>query len=708
MFKEDNALEEALFCDNKSMDLEESRNSEKEKKLVEYFGKDLVDLKIMTPKIKVDSHIVFQDWMYKRAGLLSNWKEHWFCLCKDCNGYVLRLIDNDGGTKHIIDLNMLLCEPEYRNDITGSSTIRLETLERNWKFMLPDSDRSSTWLNWLKRAIKEPCTERNNLEHSGMLMKRGKWGWRMRYCQLNKLGILCYFKPHARENLKVKVRGHIALYNAPSMQTDAKEPTDFSIEFPDKRYNFRAESSDDAKLWQEAIKPFIPGREASTSKTDALRSTGGSRKKPSYLSKTPHVSSSCDKCHHQISHSNPLRSVTFRREQTVLSSNSERTVSSWKTNSQIKQGQLPQWILKDGKPSQNSLESSTTNFLPTIKDIRSSQATICGLMNALESPSAGYVEKTKSDVWLNAEKYPGDGFRLKQKSRASQNFDAENKDQSTESNTNLANIKMPSSYQNSNCSSLKTASLYSYQIDSQLLVDDLKQSQYNFQSELWQPQYNSQSEIFKSPYLIQSEVNMPQWNSQSEFKQPPSNCQSEESTATVKDHGVMDTDTSVDEDWSYNEVMRNAFYRFAGVTTNNDSDKMSKGDLRVMLKCLGLERHCGDLFNKLETDRAGLFSFGDFIDVFANDETCTFITSRSEYKYLVVTLMTMDNIDSSWNKRVSKREFFQLVKEFSLDVQEAEELYKEYDTDRAGLHVANLFDFFKESCDLEDEALSLD
>lgn len=76
MLNEDVAFGEALSFENKSMDLEESRNSEKEKKLEEYFGKDLVDLETMTPKIKVDSNIVFQDWMYKRAGLLPNWKEH--------------------------------------------------------------------------------------------------------------------------------------------------------------------------------------------------------------------------------------------------------------------------------------------------------------------------------------------------------------------------------------------------------------------------------------------------------------------------------------------------------------------------------------------------------------------------------------------------------------------------------------------------------
>jgi len=694
MLNEDVAFGEALSFENKSMDLEESRNSEKEKKLEEYFGKDLVDLETMTPKIKVDSNIVFQDWMYKRAGLLPNWKEHWFCLCKDCNGYVLRLINNDGDTKQIIDLNMLLSEPEYRrNDITGS-TIRLATLQRNWKFMLPDSVRFSTWKNWLKQAIKEPCTERSNLEHSGILMKRGQWGWRTRYCQLNKLGILCWFKPHARENLKVKVKGHIALYHAKSMQTDAEEQTDFSIEFSDQRYNFRADSSDDAKLWQEVIEPLILGREASTPKNGMPRSIGGSKNKPLYLLKSSYVSSSCDKCHHRISSSNPLRSVTLKREQTTFSSCSEKTMCTWITNSQTKR-LIPQTYW-EGKPAQSSQGSSPPNFRPTIKDIRSNQDAICGLMNALESPSTGFAEKIKSDVWLHASKFPGDDFRMSQKARASQHFEEE----SRESMNSKPSFRMPSSFQNSlGSSAAKTISLHSWQIDPQLI--DEKQSQYNFQTErsqFWQ-QYNSQSEIYK-----------PQYNSQFEIKQPRLSYQSEGSQEeTVVQHlGIMDNDTSIEEDWSYYKVMRHAFYRFAGVTTNSDIDKMSKGDLSVMLKCLGLQRHCDDLFNKLETDSSGLFSFGDFIDVFANDETCAVVTSRSEYRYLVVTLMTLENLDSSWNKRVSKLEFFQLVKEFPIDMQAAEELFMEYDTDGTGLHVENLFNFLNNNCDLEEEALSLE
>jgi len=184
----------------------------------------------------------------------------------------------------------------------------------------------------------------------------------------------------------------------------------------------------------------------------------------------------------------------------------------------------------------------------------------------------------------------------------------------------------------------------------------------------------------------------------------------------VRDIGISDDDSSnvttqtrssMDdvEDWTYEDVLRSAFYRFAGVSPySNTNLKMSKADLDMLLVCLNLQQHCDRLYDSLATDRHGLFSIEDFMDCFLNPDTFSFITTTTEYQFLVVTLMTMKNIDPSYSKRISNEDFHSLLEAFIDDRDEAEEIFQKYDTDGTGLlHVANLFCFLRDFCVLEDE-----
>jgi len=159
------------------------------------------------------------------------------------------------------------------------------------------------------------------------------------------------------------------------------------------------------------------------------------------------------------------------------------------------------------------------------------------------------------------------------------------------------------------------------------------------------------------------------------------------------------------EDWTYQDVLRNAFYRFAGVSPySNTNLEMSKVNLKLLLHCMELEEHLDIIYGSLATDSLGLFSIEDFMDVFLNTETCSRIIKTVQYKFLVVTLMTMKNIDPSYTNRISKEAFYSLLENFFDDQEEAEKIFKEYDKDGGGvLHVANIYWFLRDYCDLEDD-----
>lgn len=157
-------------------------------------------------------------------------------------------------------------------------------------------------------------------------------------------------------------------------------------------------------------------------------------------------------------------------------------------------------------------------------------------------------------------------------------------------------------------------------------------------------------------------------------------------------------------EWTYEDVLASLFYRFAGVSPYSDTNlRMSTADLEILLTCLHLEKHCENLSSRMESDGSGLISIGEFVSACSEMDIRTLITNTYEYEFLVVTLMTMKEIDPTQSKRISRDDFYSLVDTF-FDDDDAEQIFLKYDTDGVGqLHVANLFLFLHDYFDLENE-----
>merc|ERR1711879_147403 len=153
----------------------------------------------------------------------------------------------------------------------------------------------------------------------------------------------------------------------------------------------------------------------------------------------------------------------------------------------------------------------------------------------------------------------------------------------------------------------------------------------------------------------------------------------------------------------YRDVLREAFYRFAGVSPYSNSNlRMTKGDLQMFLQCLELEKHLESIFNNMETDKKLSFSIAEFMDYFLESEDL--LVGQKGYDYLGVTLQTMKNMDPNYKNRVNFEMFLDMVSVF-FDEEEARVIFDDFDTDKIGLlHVANMFNFFKNYCALEDSS----
>jgi len=156
-------------------------------------------------------------------------------------------------------------------------------------------------------------------------------------------------------------------------------------------------------------------------------------------------------------------------------------------------------------------------------------------------------------------------------------------------------------------------------------------------------------------------------------------------------------------DWTYEDVLSSAFYRFAGISPYSSTLlRMSKHDLEILLKCLHLEEHCDDIYSRMATVKSGQVPIGEFMSACLTRDIKTLIMNTIEYEFLVITLMTMKDIDPTQSKRLSRDDFYRLVDKF-FDEDDAEQIFLKYDTDGVGqLHVANLFFFLKDYFDVED------
>merc|ERR1711964_678322 len=105
------------------------------------------------------------------------------------------------------------------------------------------------------------------------------------------------------------------------------------------------------------------------------------------------------------------------------------------------------------------------------------------------------------------------------------------------------------------------------------------------------------------------------------------------------------------------------------------------------------------VFSAMESDRKMSFPIAEFMDYFLESEDM--LTKQHDYEFLTLTLQTMKNVDPSYLNRIGFDAFFDIVNIF-FDEEEAQEVFKEVDTDGVKmLHVANMFDFFKNYVSLD-------
>jgi len=621
----------------------ESRNA---KKLREYFGKELVDMNKLLPTLKLDSVILFQGWMSKRGGLLSTWKERWFCLCSD---NILRIIYNGGIVRYTIDVTMMVSKPQFAwNEHTGTGSIKLECIGRNWLFLVNDKEQHKAWRKHLNQVSRYNINQDSNFMMLGVLQKRGQVNkmWRKRFCRLNRNGIFLYWKCDGSGNPKGKVKGHFSLYHATKLKVDKDNKKHFSIHIlqPDRIWYFKANSIEEAGGWMTSIRRFV-----CTSHVQPLNNVHANQSSLLPAKKKLTLLDANSSSHHRINSKHPLKSLTVRKPLDFRLSGDKNVARGVAVSHEGKE-----------EHSRNKNNISVDQNLTQRRHFPSySSSAILKRRRYLSSQKLSNkpawepakVDRLASDHYFAPVDYRADSFDM-ESSRA---LVAKNK------TTLDCDVRLPSVKTES---TMMTLSLQSDQIDPLLLLSDD-----------WGVQHDQVRDIALSD--------------------------DDSSNVTTQTRSSMDGV----EDWTYEDVLRSAFYRFAGVSPySNTNLKMSKADLDMLLVCLNLQQHCNRLYENLSTDRLGLFSIEDFMDIFLNPETFSLISTTTEYKFLVVTLMTMKNIDPSYSKRISNEDFHSLLETFIDDQDEAEEIFQKYDTDGTGLlHVANLFCFLRDFCVLEDE-----
>lgn len=616
------------------------------KKLCEYFGKESVDINKQLPILKLDPQIVFQGWMSKRGGLLSTWKERWFCLCED---KILRIIYNGGIVRYTIDVTLMLSKPQFSwNEADGSGTIKLECIGRNWLFLVNNKEQHETWRKHLNQVSQYNINQASSFLMLGVLQKRGQVNtmWRKRFCRLNRNGIFLYWKCDASGNPKGKVKGHFSLYHATEMKVDKDDEKHFRIYIhqPARIWDFKANSIEEAEKWITSIKGVVGTSHVESPKEVLSNQTSflPVKKKLTLLD-----ASSCS--HHRINSKHPLKSLTVREFRKPVGKN-------------LAVGAVPQERKEDLPLDKNSISNQLNHKQSREFPRKLPSYSSCAILKRQRYLSSQKASNKPAWERVKISGYASDRGVVPVEYRAD-SFDIDcsiTPDRKKETSLEWS-VRLPSDKTES---TRMTESLQSDQIDPRLLL----------------PEY---------------------WDNEHD---------------EVRDIGVSDDDSSYVttqtrsstdgvEDWTYEDVLRSAFYRFAGVSPySNTNLKMSKADLDMLLVCLNQQQHCNRLYDNLSTDRHGLFSIEDFMDCFLNPDTFNSITTTTEYNFLVVTLMTMKNIDPSYSKRISNEDFHSLLETFIDDQDEAEEIFQKYDTDGTGLlHVANLFCFLRDFCVLEDE-----
>jgi len=591
----------------------------------------------LLPILKLDAVTVFQGWMSKRGGLLSTWKERWFCLCSD---NILRIIYNGGIVRYAIDVTMMLSKPQFSwNELSGTGSIKLECIGRNWLFLVNDKEKLEAWRKHLNQVSRYNINQASSFIMLGVLQKRGQVNkmWRKRFCKLNRNGIFIYWNCDGSGNAKGKVKGHFSLYHATKLKVDKDDEKHFSIHIhqPDRIWYFKANSIDEAAKWITSIRRFV-----GTSHVEPIKDVRANRSSLLTVTKKLPLLDASSGSHHRINSKHPLKSLTVRKPSDIRPS-------------------LDKNIARKGVSHEGKDELSLD-----INNISVDQ----NLTQRREFPSYSSSTILKRRRYLSSQKpankpaWESDLFSVSVENRAD-SFDMERSKATVAQNkTSLdCSLRLPSEKTES---TMMPLSLQSDQIDERLLLPE-------------------------------------DWGIQHD--QVPDTALSDDDSSNVTTHSRSSIDGV--EDWTYEDVLRSAFYRFAGVSPYSNSNlKMSKADLDMLLVCLNLQQHCNRLYDNLATDRHGLFSIEDFMDFFLNSETFSLISTTTEYKFLVVTLMTMKNIDPSYSKRISNEDFHSLLETFIDDQDEAEEIFQKYDTDGTGLlHVANLFCFLIDFCVLEDE-----
>jgi len=574
------------------------------KKLIDYFGKDLVNTTTLTPKLKLNAVIFYQGWMYKRRSVLSNWNERWFCLCED---FTLRMISNDGLDRTVIDLSSMIKPAKFYWSADGKTgTIQLQCVGRNWNLMVPGWADFKMWKSHLNQVYNSKRNTIPMLVFAGWLEKRGfvNKAWRNRYCQLLHNGMFSYSKSDSNG----KLQGYFFLNNCTILNKKKVMERMFSIEQTERTWFFRARSKNEAQLWCRAIRPYVNSAETPDNQKRLIS--------PEKIKTTISISFE-EKC--------------FSSPQNIDSMNTMRTV-----------------ILKGDHFTMTPQNEEKFRHDSIVTGINSNSMNSVSLLPL-------YVDGTNKDKIH-------DSISLKFESVA------------------INDIKNPKPAHCPTGLAKLDTNLHKAQTDHSFIskVSSSKQNRL-----FYQPDEKSET-VACSLTERSGHLSL---------------------LAPSTSHKTIITLSSLREmsDWTYEDVLSSAFYRFAGISPYSSTLlRMSKHDLYILLKCLHLEEHCDDIYSRMSTVRSGQIPIGEFMSACLKQDIKTLIMNSKEYDFLVITLMTMKDIDPTQSKRLSKDDFYSLVDKY-FDEDDAGQIFLKYDTDGVGqLHVANLFFFLKDYFDVEN------
>lgn len=693
-----------------------TRLNEMEKRLEEYFDNlRIIDKQTMTPNLGLDVAIIHQGFMSKRGGLLSQWKHRWFCLCSDAT---LRVIYNDGACHHMIDLtNMSRLATFKWNPTNSNGTIKLECINRNWKFMLPNKATFDNWRNHLETMIRKPMVGQSNMLCTGWIEKRGRRNksWRRRYCELNRNGIFSYFKTKGG-----KAQGSFDLHHAATLSLDTQWKS-FSIitHQPARTWYFKAQSQPEAEKWINVINSFSANLVVSPCE-DAEE-----QKNEEYLLKPLSTTRSMlnisvddgvfSKGHHGINSRKPLCSLHLKHhskmhlKSTCTSplklSRSPRAVHD-SSNARKRYTSLPCREVKNLQGFKfNSSPSEINNDISLIPE-RRSKSTVAKdvdlVAKGLYNSSSAFDLTPHPSLALI---YPGRFLESKRMRETQRELHLENLTSNPKENNIDKLTIFPRGISSDTLTVGPLIRVTSMGQDSDLTSETGTANRAKSDLALTMLHSDSIKHQHFSIAKRENNLTLPYLDEKDTDSVTSVHSHSGLSQRSAQSYSSSQALSERIEDWSYKDVLRCSFYRFAGVSPySNTNLRMSKADLDIFLECLDLKKHCDSLYSSVETDANGLFSIGDFMDVFLNGDTCNLITATTNYKFLVVTLMSMKNIDPSYSKRIGYLDFITMLSDFFTENDEPEEIFAEYDTDGVGfMHVANLFCFFRDFFELDDE-----